>query len=55
MFPFIVYTLARSLNRKKVKATLSDLKEFLATERLLKKNKKCFLFYLKSNFRSQDI
>ena len=37
------------------KGALSGLKQFLATESSLNKNdEKCFLFHLKSSFRSQD-
>ena len=35
--------------------TLSGLRQFLATESPLKVLKKCFLFHLKSFFRSQNI
>ena len=37
-----------------VKCTLSGLGKFLETESLLK-IRKCFLFHLRSSFRSQDI
>ena len=37
------------------KSALSGLRQFLATESPLKMIKKCFLFHLKSSFRSQDI
>ena len=41
--------------RFKVKAGMSDLEQFLATESPLKMTQKCFSFHLKSSFRSQDI
>ena len=37
-----------------IKGALSGLRQFLATEYPLKMMKKCFLFHLKSSFRSQD-
>ena len=37
------------------KGALSGLRQFLATESLFKNDEKCFLFHLKSSFRSQDI
>ena len=36
------------------KGALSGLKQFLATENLLKMMKKCFLFHPESSFRSKD-
>ena len=38
-----------------VKGAISGLKKFLVTESTLKMMEKCFLFDLKSFFRSQDI
>ena len=37
-----------------LKGALSGLRQFLATESPLN-DEKCFLFHLKSSFRSQDI
>ena len=41
-------------SRNNVKGTLSGLKQFLAAESSWN-DEKCFLFHLKSFFRSQDI
>ena len=41
--------------KSEIKGALSGLRQFLATESLLKNDVKCFLFHLKSSFRSQDI
>ena len=43
------------VDKTNFKDELSDLRQFLAFENPLKMIKKCFLFYLKSYFRSQDI
>ena len=43
-------------NEEILKGGLSGLRQFLARESSLMKNdEKCFLFHLKSSFRSQDI
>ena len=38
-----------------LKGALSGLRQFLLTKSLIKNNEKCFLFYLKNFFRSQDV
>ena len=38
-----------------LKDALSGSRQFLTTENALKMMAKCFLFHLKSSFRSQDI
>ena len=38
-----------------IKGALSGLRQFLATESSFKNDEKCFLFHLRSSFRSQDI
>ena len=51
----IVYKPGNDVVNFEIKGALSGLRQSLATESPLKMIKKCFLFHVKSSFRSQHI